>query len=273
MSSAIHCFKIHKNLFTSEEKKALRSEAKTLAAKKNVSSREALVQVVRAHRDELQRECDGIAKVIRKHYGVSEVKAAPPVRRAPSAKIKKEIPSVKAKKEPIAKPTKKVKDEEKAPDIRLSKRAGMYSALTRAAESPKFPAKLPAKSVINQLKKGTGVKQIEIDVSGLAEWLEGKDKVSKADLVDFLKMNEAKIKETEKGEEAIDVTRGRAAEIFDEWVDEEVARIEEDIGEEADWEDVSNQLNYDEAYRQAEEENSPKKSIVSPVERKAAIAK
>ncbi|MCD6197498.1 MAG: hypothetical protein J7K15_02855, partial [Deltaproteobacteria bacterium] len=75
----------------------------------------------------------------------------------------------------------------------------MYSALTRAAEAPKFPAKLPAKSVINQLKKAPGVKQAEIDAVGLAEWLEGKDRVTKAEVVDFLRMNEVRIEEVEKG--------------------------------------------------------------------------
>ncbi|MBW1839876.1 MAG: hypothetical protein JRI49_08055, partial [Deltaproteobacteria bacterium] len=86
-------------------------------------------------------------------------------------------------------------------NVLFSKVPDMYSALTRAAEAPKFPAKLPAKSVINQLKKATGVKQVEIDVSGIAEWLEGKDKVTKAEVVDFLRMNEVRIEEVEKGKE------------------------------------------------------------------------
>jgi len=75
----------------------------------------------------------------------------------------------------------------------------MYSALTHVAESPKFPAKLSAKSVINQLKKQPGVKQAEINTVGLTEWLEGKDRVTKAELVDFLKMNEIRIEEKEMG--------------------------------------------------------------------------
>jgi len=84
--------------------------------------------------------------------------------------------------------------------VLFSRVPDMYSALTRAAESPKFPAKLPAKSVINQLKRGAGVKQVEIDVSSLAEWLEGKDRVTKAEVVDFLRMNEIRVEEIEKGE-------------------------------------------------------------------------
>jgi hypothetical protein len=136
----------------------------------------------------------------------------------------------------------------------LFSQAPMYSALTRAAEAPKFPAKLPAKSVINQLKKASGVKQVEIDVSGLSEWLEGKDRVSKVALVDFLKMTEVRVEEIEKGIADLDVIADRADELFDEAVSERVAEIEEETGEEPDRDDVSNAMSYQDYYEDAEKE-------------------
>jgi len=74
MASAINCFKIHKNLFTAEERKALRSESRKLAIEKKISPKDAMVQVVTAHRDELQAEYDKIADVVRKHYKMPEKK-------------------------------------------------------------------------------------------------------------------------------------------------------------------------------------------------------
>ena len=172
MPSLAYCLKLYSDISTPEEMKALRAESRALALKKKVPIKQATAEVVKGYRDEAQREYNKIEKVIKKHYGVTE---KPVTVKEPKAVTKKEEP-------------------------KFSVAAPMYSALTRAAEAPKFPANIPAKSVINQLKKASGVKQVEIEVSGLPEWLEGKDKVSKTELVDFLKMNEVQIEEVEKGE-------------------------------------------------------------------------
>jgi hypothetical protein len=127
----------------------------------------------------------------------------------------------------------------------------MYSALTRAAESPKFPAKQAAKSVINQLRKGHGVKQVEIDVSGLEEWLEGKDKILKTDLVNFLRASEMEVitKRKEGSEEIDDDTiHERAMEISQEYIKE----IEQDLIDEAQWAINNKMEGYKEAVKEYE---------------------
>lgn len=88
------------------------------------------------------------------------------------------------------------------PDIRAQvPEKTFYSALTRAVEAIK-QERAPAAQwigVIDNLKT-KGVKQEEIDWSGVKDWLgEQKGAVTKADLVQYLKDNEIEIKEVLKG--------------------------------------------------------------------------
>jgi len=77
MASSIACFKKYKNQFTAEERKALRLESRKLAIEKKIPPKDAMVQVITAHRDELQAEYDKIADVVMKHYKMPEKKAVP----------------------------------------------------------------------------------------------------------------------------------------------------------------------------------------------------
>jgi len=72
-----------------------------------------------------------------------------------------------------------------------------YSQLQRIIEA-KMPNTAPVDQVRNIIKGGA-VKQDEIEWSGIEDFLTGKVKVSKADLLDFLRSNEVKIQEVVKG--------------------------------------------------------------------------
>jgi hypothetical protein len=72
-----------------------------------------------------------------------------------------------------------------------------YSQLQKTLDQ-KMPANAPADQVRNILKGGA-VKQDEIDWSGIEDFLKGKTKVSKAELLDFLRGNEVKVQEVVKG--------------------------------------------------------------------------
>ena len=77
-----------------------------------------------------------------------------------------------------------------------------FSALTRGVEAVKVEKAPPGqwRGVINNLSQ-KGVKQEEVDWSGVLPWLEGQTgTVSKADLVAFLKENEVQVEEVVKGD-------------------------------------------------------------------------
>ncbi len=74
-----------------------------------------------------------------------------------------------------------------------------YSALTHGVESLK-QERAPAEQWVNTIKNLPGVKQEEIEWSGVKEWLaEQKGPVTKSDLQDFLRSNEVNVQEVEKG--------------------------------------------------------------------------
>jgi len=79
-----------------------------------------------------------------------------------------------------------------------------YSALTRAAEKAKDSKATPGQW-IGILKNSPGVKQEELDWSGIADWLNTHAKpVTKEDLLAFLRANEVQVQEVVKGNTARD---------------------------------------------------------------------
>lgn len=74
-----------------------------------------------------------------------------------------------------------------------------YSALTRAVEGVK-QEKAPALHWKNLIKSQPGVKQEELDWTGLFEWLdEQRGTVTKPQILDFLKANEVQVQEVTRG--------------------------------------------------------------------------
>jgi len=79
-----------------------------------------------------------------------------------------------------------------------------YSALTRAAEKAKDSKATPGQWM-GILKNSPGVKQDELDWSGIQEWLNTHAKpVTKEDLLAFLRANEVQVQEVVKGNTAKD---------------------------------------------------------------------
>lgn len=75
-----------------------------------------------------------------------------------------------------------------------------YSALTKAIEDVKQPSAPPAqwKAVINKLGQ-KGIKKEEIEWSGVMEWIsDQKGKVTREQMVDYLRANEVQVEELEK---------------------------------------------------------------------------
>jgi len=73
-----------------------------------------------------------------------------------------------------------------------------YSRLQRAVEE-KMPNSAPAVMVRNLVDPTKGnVKAEEVEWSGINEWLLGKEKVTKAEVLDFLKQNQVEVKEVVK---------------------------------------------------------------------------
>lgn len=72
--------------------------------------------------------------------------------------------------------------------------APFYSALTRAVEGMK-QTRAPGAQWLGMIRNAPGVKQDEIDWSGVAEWLQDRGSVTKDELLDFLRENEVKIEE------------------------------------------------------------------------------
>ena len=94
--------------------------------------------------------------------------------------------------------TKKKRDLPKFSRVKKS-RGVFYSKLQKTLED-----KLPSSAPVSQVKgilQSSGIKQEEIDYSGINEFLEGKTKVSKDELLAYLKDNEIQIKEVRKGGE------------------------------------------------------------------------
>ncbi len=81
--------------------------------------------------------------------------------------------------------------EEDTPEYRAPT---FYSALTRAAEGAKRE-KGTAAEWLGTLKNIPGVKQEELDWSGVKTWLDGQGRVSRDDLVKYLKANELNVGE------------------------------------------------------------------------------
>jgi hypothetical protein len=73
-----------------------------------------------------------------------------------------------------------------------------YSELTRTVEAMDFKT-MPPKDLLSRIKKSPGVKQEEIDWSGIESWLnEQEGKVSKDDVLEYLAANNIQIEEVEK---------------------------------------------------------------------------
>lgn len=73
-----------------------------------------------------------------------------------------------------------------------------YSAVARAARV-NVPDNATPAQVLNTIKNTQGVKQEEIDWLGLEDFLSGKQKVSKKELLDFIDQNKVQIREITKG--------------------------------------------------------------------------
>ncbi len=87
-----------------------------------------------------------------------------------------------------------------------------YSALQRAVENMKM-TKAPAQQWINTIKNQQGVKQEEIDWTGLNDWLSKQDRpVTKQEIVDFIKANQIEVKEITSGTEATPLSEEEGAE-------------------------------------------------------------
>lgn len=83
MASLEHCLELYGDLFTEEEKSALRAESRALALKERVPREQAAARAVEARGDEVRKEYDKIERVIKKHLKVEKVvpeKKAPPER-------------------------------------------------------------------------------------------------------------------------------------------------------------------------------------------------
>ena len=74
-----------------------------------------------------------------------------------------------------------------------------YSQLQKTLDE-KMPANAPADQVRNILKGGA-VKQDEIEWSGVEDFLKGKEKVSKAEILDFLRGNEVQVQDVVLGDQ------------------------------------------------------------------------
>jgi hypothetical protein len=72
-----------------------------------------------------------------------------------------------------------------------------YSKMQQVIESKM--STISSKDQVYSIIRNNGVKQDEIKWSGLNDYLKDKDKVNKRELLDFLRMNELTIQETEKG--------------------------------------------------------------------------
>lgn len=75
-----------------------------------------------------------------------------------------------------------------------------FSKLQQTIEA-KMPNKAEPNLILNMISKA-GVKEEEIRWSGITDFLRGKDKVNKAELLEFLRMNEIQIEEVSKGDKA-----------------------------------------------------------------------
>ena len=94
----------------------------------------------------------------------------------------------------------------KSEDIMLSAAPMFYSALTRAAENAKMN-KGSAEQWYGALKNTPGVKQEELDWSGVKEWLGDRKGVTKEDVMDYLRANQLLITEQELVPPKIEINR------------------------------------------------------------------
>ena len=84
-----------------------------------------------------------------------------------------------------------------------------YSSLVKAVEGvgqKTMPAKMWINMIDSNKFKQAGVKAEEVEWSGVKDWLEGKKKVTKQELLDYLAENQIEIEEIVKGEEKYDKT-------------------------------------------------------------------
>jgi hypothetical protein len=87
----------------------------------------------------------------------------------------------------------------------------MYSHAIQTAER-KIANNATSVQIINTLKNN-GVKTEEIDWMGLPQWLSGKDKVSKQELLDFMRENQVELKEVVRGKDST-ISREEAEKIL-----------------------------------------------------------
>lgn len=91
----------------------------------------------------------------------------------------------------------------KDPDIRYSFKRDLapttYSALTNSI-SEKMPNAMPIADLKNLIKKLPGIKEEELEFTGLDKWIDAQDgKVSKEDVLQFLEENQVNVEVVEKG--------------------------------------------------------------------------
>ena len=80
---------------------------------------------------------------------------------------------------------------------------GFYSRVEEVVESSKIPNKGEGKQILNTIKGQPGVKDDEIKWLGLDEFLEGKEKVTKEELTDFIRENDLQMEEVILGDNDI----------------------------------------------------------------------
>lgn len=91
-------------------------------------------------------------------------------------------------------------------DVKYSKTApAFYSGLKRAADSLK-QEKGTADQFLSMIKKQPGVKADELEWTGLEEYLNAKDKITKQEIVDFLDANGVQVETVEKGNADLKIT-------------------------------------------------------------------
>ncbi|OQX53191.1 MAG: hypothetical protein B5M48_03835, partial [Candidatus Omnitrophica bacterium 4484_213] len=103
MASLEHCLKLYGDLFTPEERGALRAESRALATKQKMPFKQAMTRIVETRKNEAQAEYDKIEKVIEKHLGITEEPS--PKKETAESYGRKEEPTSKSTslKEPEAK--------------------------------------------------------------------------------------------------------------------------------------------------------------------------
>ncbi|MFW5937082.1 MAG: hypothetical protein ACOCS6_03405, partial [Desulfosalsimonas sp.] len=105
-----------------------------------------------------------------------------------------------------------------------------YSELSRTVENMDFKS-MPAKDLLARIKKTQGIKQEEIDWTGLETWLSEQDgKVTKKQVLDYLAANTPEIEEVEKRQDRTTFRADPAEMVTSEISDSEIRMQYADFG-------------------------------------------